>query len=483
MSKSTRKASVGDSPVSLTYHITVRMRMRRTGGTIAKILTCVERAGGENGALDPVREDGDYSERDLTIAIRDDEHGEKVVERLKKLTNVKVINVSNPVFLKHLGGKISVTPTIKIANRSQLSEVYTPGVAQVCRAIAKNKALARNLTMQGKMVAVISDGSRVLSLGNIGAEAALPVMEGKVMLFKQFGGVDAFPICLGTQDVEEIIRTITYLAPNFGAINLEDIASPGCYEIERRLQEKLDIPVFHDDQHATAIAVTAATINAAKLVGKPLSKLKLVACGVGAAGMACVKMLMAAGVQTVIGFNAVGAVYEGRTDLTEQEAWLAKNSNKSRFQGSLSDALEGADMFLGLSVGNVLKTKDVKRMAKDSIVFALANPVPEIDPRAAGKFVRIIATGGPYSNQINNALVFPGLFRGALKARVPRITEEMKMAAAIALSAVIEDHELNEHKIIPGMFDERVAQCVAKAVVDVAVKTGLARRKLTSDEI
>lgn len=473
-----------ESAVQANYIITVRVRIFKNGGTVAKVRACIKRAGGETGAIDQGRASREYSDRDFTITVRDEAHGELVVERIRKLKHVEVVHASNPVFLKHLRGKISVTPRINIETREQLSQVYTPGVAQVCTAIHQSPEKVWSLTIKGNTVAVISDGSRVLSLGDIGPEAALPVMEGKAMLFKRFGDVDAFPITLATQDTDEIVRAIEVMSPVFGAINLEDIASPRCYEIERRLQEKLDIPVFHDDQHATAIAVLAATINAARLVGKPLSSMKLVAAGVGAAGLACVKLLMAAGIKNVIGFNIDGAVHRKRTNLTEQERWLAENSNESCFDGTLKEALVGADMFLGLAASRLLKGKDLKVMNKDAIVFALANPVPEVLPEEAEPYVRVIGTGGSnYPNQINNALVFPGIFRGALRARVPQITEDMKMAAAQALASVVTDDELSEDCVIPSVLNPKVARAIAQAVVKVAVEKGLARRIPSPDEI
>lgn len=486
--KSSRKTaprkSADSAAVPGNYIITVRVRISKNGGTLKSVRACITRAGGTTKAIDQGRASSEYSERDITIAVRDEAHGETVVGRLKRVKRVEVVHASNPVFLKHLKGKISVVPKVKIETRDDLSLVYTPGVAQVCTAIHQAPEKAWSLTIKGNTVAVISDGSRVLSLGDIGPEAALPVMEGKAMLFKEFGGVDAFPITLATQDADEIVRAIEIIAPVFGAINLEDIASPRCYEIERRLREKLDIPVFHDDQHATAVAVLAATINAAKLVGKPLSSLKLVAAGTGAAGLACIKLLMAAGVKNVVAFNKDGAVHRERTDLNEHEAWLAANSNLECFKGTVKEALVGADMFLGLAASRLLKGKDLRVMNKDAIVFALANPVPEVVPEEAEPYVRVIGTGGSnYPNQINNALVFPGIFRGALRARVPQITEDMKMAAAHALAACVSNDELSEDLVIPSVLNPKVAKAIAQAVVKVAIEKGLARRVPLPDEI
>jgi malate dehydrogenase (oxaloacetate-decarboxylating) len=472
------------SAQGLNYRITVRVRIAKNVSTIAAVRDCISKAGGFTGAIDNGRASKDHSERDVTINVRDEKHSQTLLAKLARVKGVEVMASSNSVFLKHLRGKIGVTPKLNITTREELSEVYTPGVAQVCTAIHQNPDKAWSLTVKGNMVAVISDGSRVLSLGDIGPEAALPVMEGKAMLFKRFGDVDAFPITLATQDTDEIVRTIQIIAPVFGAINLEDIASPRCYDIERRLRETLDIPVFHDDQHATAVVVVAAAINAAKLVGKPLSSLKLVAAGTGAAGLACIKLLHAAGIKNIIAFNSKGAVHAGTTNLSEPEQWLVQHTNQSGFKGPLKKALVGADMFLGLAASNLLKGKDLKPMNKDAIVFALANPIPEVLPEDAAPYVRVIGTGGSnYPNQINNALVFPGMFRGALRARVPQITEDMKMAAAQALAAVVTDDELHEDLIIPSVLDPRVAKAIAQAVVKIAVEQGLARRVPTPDEI
>ncbi len=454
---------------ALTYVLTIRLKVHKPSNSLSRALNSISRGGGDVGSIDVIQVGKDHVIRDITVSLRDAQHGKSIVSRLKRVKQVEVISSTSPVLSKHEGGKVSVEPRSRVLNNADLAQVYTPGVAQVCNEIHRRPEMAFTHTIKGNTVAVVSDGSRVLALGNIGAYAAMPVMEGKAMLFKQFAGVDAFPICLDTQDTDAIVETIINIAPAFGAINLEDIASPRCYEIEQRLQEALDIPVFHDDQHATAIAVLAATINAAKLVGKPLESLKVVASGVGAAGLACLKLLMKAGVHEIVGFNIGGAVHRERTDLTEQETWLAERTNHDCFSGTMKEALEGADMFLGLSVGGILKGSDLKVMAPDPIVFALANPEPEVLPEKAAKYARVIATGGSnYPNQINNALVFPGIFKGALKARVPQITEEMKLAAAYALAAVIPDDEIHEDYVIPTVFDERVASGIAAAVIEIA---------------
>jgi len=462
------------------YTMIVRAKLLRNGrGALASFTAAVSNAGGDTGDIDVVQSTTGYMLRDFNIGARDVKHGEAIIEELKKLADVEIVQVSDVVFLKHLGGKISIQPTSEVKNRIDLCQVYTPEVARVCEAIKNDPEKAFNLTIKGKMVAVVSDGSRVLSLGNIGPLAALPVMEGKAMLFKRFADVDAFPICLNTQNVDEIVATVIAISPNFGAINLEDIQSPQCYEVERRLRAALNIPVVHDDQHGTAIVVGAAAINAAKYIKKPLANLKVVAVGTGAAGMACIKMLIDLGVRDIIAFNKDGAVYKGASSLTETENWLADNSNHGLFKGTYKEALKGRDMFLGLSIGGLLSGSDVAVMNKKAIVFALANPKAEIAPEEVPANVAVMATGSSkYPNQINNALAFPGIFRGALEARVAQISEEMCLAAARALAGLIQAKELDHDYIIPTVFDSRVAKAVAEAVKTIATKTGTARRAL-----
>jgi len=462
------------------YTMIVRAKLARNGkGTLSDFTGAVTKSGGDTGNIHVVKSTSEFIIRDFDISARDVKHGEKVIEALQGVPGVEIVNVSDVVFLKHLGGKISITPTSEVKNSVDLAQVYTPEVARVCKAIEADPNKAFNLTIKGKMVAVVSDGSRVLALGNIGALAALPVMEGKAMLFKRFAGVDAFPICLATQNTDEIVAAVKAIAPNFGAINLEDIESPRCYEVERRLREALDIPVFHDDQHGTAIVVGAAALNAAKYVKKPLSKLKVVAVGTGAAGMACIKMLIDLGVKDIIAYNKDGAVYKGAPHLTETETWLAEHSNEACFKGTYKEALKGRDMFLGLSIGGLLTGDDLKVMNKKAIVFALANPQAEVDPENVPANVVVMATGSSrYPNQINNALAFPGIFRGALEARIPQITNEMSIEAARSLAGLIKPVELNGDYVIPSVFDTRVATSVADAVKRIAVKTGTARRDM-----
>lgn len=470
------------------YTIIVRLKLTKTGGTrLAAATNAIAQAGGDTDRIDVVETTGTYVVRDVTIGARDTTHGDAIVEALKAVENVEVINVSDVVFLKHLGGKISIVPTSEVKTSVDLAQVYTPEVARVCMAIHANPEKARNLTIGGKMVAVVSDGSRVLSLGNIGAKAALPVMEGKAMLFKRMAGVDAFPICLDTQDTDAIVAAVKAIAPNFGAINLEDIESPKCYEVERRLREALDIPVFHDDQHGTAVVVGAAAINAARLIKKPLSRIKVVAVGTGAAGMACIKMLMDLGVKDIIAFNKDGAVYKGAPNLTETETWLAERTNLKGFKGNYKKALKGRDLFLGLSVGGILKGEDLATMSKKAVVFALANPMPEVNPQERTPNVAVMATGSSkYVNQINNALAFPGIFRGALEAGLKQITDEMCIEASRAIAALITKEQLDSDYIIPTVLEpvsktdstSRVALAVANAIKKYAAEHGLARRNI-----
>nr|WP_243638152.1 NADP-dependent malic enzyme [Rubrobacter taiwanensis] len=383
----------------------------------------------------------------------------------------------------HLGGKIEVRSKMQLRTRDDLSMAYTPGVARVCQAIAEDPESAFNLTIKRNTVAVVTDGTAVLGLGDIGPRAAMPVMEGKAMLFKEFANVDAFPVCLDAKETEEIIRTVRNIAPGFGGINLEDISAPRCFEIEERLKRELDIPVFHDDQHGTAVVVLAALINALKLVGKRMEDLKVVVNGLGAAGVACTKILLAAGVRNIIGCDRGGVVHGGRDDLNGSKRWYAENTNPEGITGTLSDALRGADLFLGLSVPGVLSVEDLKAMAEDPIVFAMANPVPEIMPELAHGHVRVMATGrSDYPNQINNVLCFPGIFRGALDSRAREITEEMKLAAAEAIAGVIPEESLVEDYIVPSVFDERVAPAVAEAVERAAAESGVARRVRKDEE-
>jgi len=463
---------------SSSYSITMRLEIEDKAGNFGKIALAIGNLGGSLGAVDLVSVTKGHKTRDVTVDCRDEGHAREILGAIKTLDGVRLVSWSDRVFLMHLGGKIRVENKIPVNTRDALSMAYTPGVARVCMAIAEDKEKAQNLTIKRNMVAVVTDGTAVLGLGDIGPEAALPVMEGKAMLFKEFGGVDAFPICLDTKDTEEIIKTVKYIAPGFGGINLEDISAPRCFEIEERLKAELDIPVFHDDQHGTAVVVLAALRNALKIVRKKEKDLKVVIAGVGAAGVACAKILMSVGVQDIIGIDRVGIIYRGRKKhMNYMKTWFAEHTNPEGVRGDVADACRGADLFLGVSAPGILKPEHIRSMAKNPIVFAMANPVPEIMPEEAAPHARIMATGrSDYPNQINNVLCFPGLFRGCLDVRSQAINEEMKIAAADAIASIIKDDELSEDHIIPSVFDKRVAKAVAIAVSKAAQKTGVARR-------
>ncbi len=460
------------------YSITLRLKLANKPGTLGRVTSAIGEAGGNIGAIDIAEVGNNQIVRDITVAAGNDVHAREIVEIVKAVEGVTFINVSDRTFLLHLGGKIEVKSKIPIQTRADLSRAYTPGVARVCMAIAEDKNKVFNLTIKRNTVAVVTDGSAVLGLGNIGPEAALPVMEGKAMLFKEFAGIDAFPICLATQDTEEIISAVKAISPGFGGINLEDIAAPRCFEIEARLRAELDIPVFHDDQHGTAVVVLAAAINALKVVAKDISQIKVVVSGAGAAGTACAKMLWNAGVRNLIGCDIHGVIHHERTiGMNEGTRWWVENTNKENLKGTIHDVIDGADLFLGVSAPGVLKAEDLLHMARDPIVFALANPVPEIMPEEAEPYATVIATGrSDYPNQINNVLCFPGIFRGALDARATEITEDMKLAAAYAIANIINDDEVAADYIIPSVFNRRVAPAVAAAVEEAARRTGIARR-------
>jgi malate dehydrogenase (oxaloacetate-decarboxylating) len=465
---------------SPSYAITVRLRYHDRPGLLGKITTAIGDANGFIGAVDIVGVTEGQIARDITINASTVEHGQQIVEKIKEVEGVSVVNVSDRVFLMHLGGKIEVTPKAPLKTRDDLSMAYTPGVARVCMSIHEDPESSFALTIRKNTVAVISDGSAVLGLGNIGPRAAMPVMEGKAMLFKEFGGVDAFPICLDTQDTEEIIETVRRLAPTFGGVNLEDISAPRCIEIEQRLEKDLEIPVFHDDQHGTAIVVLAGLKNSLRLVGKPIDKVRVLINGSGAAGTAIAKLLLSAGVRDVVVCDTQGAIHSGRSDFAGNpiKQWLSTNTNHAGESGKLSEVIRDKDVFIGVSVADVLSVADLDAMADDAIVFALANPNPEIDPMLAVGHARIMATGrSDYPNQINNVLCFPGLFRGVLNVRASHINEPMKLAAADAIANVIPPENLTNDYVIPSVFDRRVAGVVAKAVAEKAVETGVARRK------
>ncbi|TLS54343.1 NAD-dependent malic enzyme [Paenibacillus antri] len=444
--------------------------------TFGEVATAVNEAGGDIIAVDMIRTSKQGTVRDVTIQFNVDAH-ERIHLLLQGMNGIHVLHSSDRTFLDHLGGKIQVLPKMPIKNRDDLSRIYTPGVARVCMAIHDDPSKVYTLTAKRNLVAVITDGSAVLGLGDIGPKAAIPVMEGKSALFKQFADVDAFPICLQTKDVEEIVNTVQLISPMFGGINLEDISAPRCFEIERKLEEKLDIPVFHDDQHGTAVVMLAGLYNSLKLVHKSLPSAKIVVCGVGAAGSACIDLLLAAGSRQVIAVDRYGALLPDTSYDDPNWRRIAAMTNPEKRGGALTDVIAGADVFIGVSGPGVLTVNDIERMAPDPIVFAMANPEPEIEPEIAEPAVKVLATGrSDYPNQINNVLCFPGMFRGVLDCRASRITMEMKLAAAQAIASIVTDEERNEQYIIPSIFNEKVVQQVRASVIASAIQTGVAKR-------
>ena len=447
------------------YGITIRVDGRAEFQPVAEITTIISREGATITALDVAESSLDSVVIDVTCDAMDSNHAEKITAALAASPILKVRKVSDRTFLIHLGGKLEVQSKVPLKTRDDLSRAYTPGVARICQAIAKDPADARRLTIKRNTVAVVTDGSAVLGLGNLGPAAALPVMEGKAALFKRFADVDAWPVCLDTQSVDEIVRTVQLLAPVYGGINLEDISAPRCFEIEARLRELLDIPVFHDDQHGTAVVVLAALQNALKLVKKELGKVRIVINGAGAAGTAIARLLVLAGANEVIGFDSHGVINAKRSADNEMRRWFIENCNKSQFEGTLSDAMKGADIFIGVSAPNVLTEDDVASMNPNAIVFALANPDPEIDPALARKHAVVVATGrSDQPNQINNVLAFPGIFRGLLDAGASKITDELLVACANAIASCVSDSQLNPSFIVPSVFDSNVVTAVATAV-------------------
>lgn len=465
---------------SASFSFTLRVEIRNIPGKLGEITTTIGKAGGDIGAIDIVRVGKDSIVRDITVNAGSEVHNREIIAEVRQIDGVEIVQMSDRTFLMHIGGKIETVSKIPLNNRADLSMAYTPGVARVCEAIHKDPEKVFTLTIKKNTVAVVSDGSAVLGLGNLGAGAAMPVMEGKCQLFKEFGGVDAFPICLDTRDPHEIVQTVKNISVAFGGINLEDISAPRCFEIEERLKEELDIPVFHDDQHGTAVVVLAALINALKIVGKRMEDVKVVVNGIGAAGVACTKIVMAAGVQNVIGCDTSGAIFKGRTEnMNWVKDWYARHTNPDGQKGGIHEVIKGADVFFGLSVPGILSVGDLKNMAKDPVVFAMANPDPEIYPEEAAGHAAVIATGrSDYPNQINNVLCFPGIFRGALNCRASQINEEMKIAAANAIANIITDDELHSDYIVPSVFDKRVAKAVAVEVEQAATESGVSRRQI-----
>jgi malate dehydrogenase (oxaloacetate-decarboxylating) len=463
---------------SASFSITLRVAIDNREGTVGRVAAAITEAGGEITAMDITGSQDDYTIREITVSARDQEHYRGICGSVSQIKGAKLLDTTDRTFDMHMHGKIEMHNKSPLKTRDDLSMAYTPGVARVCMAIHENREKANKYTIKANTVAVVSDGTAVLGLGDIGPEAAMPVMEGKAMLFKEFAGVDAFPICLDTKDPDEIVRTVELLAPTFGGVNLEDISSPRCFEIEDRLKESLDIPVFHDDQHGTAVVVIAALINSLKLTGKKFEDLRVLVLGLGAAGIAVTKMLQQCGVSDIIGCDRRGALHTERDDwetLGPVKQWYAENSNKDKIGGTPDEVIAGMDLLVGLSGPDVIQADSLAQMNVDPIVFAMANPVPEVMPEVAAKYVRVMATGrSDYPNQINNVLCFPGIFRGALDARSSKITDEMKMAAAHGIAECVPENELSEDYVIPSVFNRDVAPIVAKAVRDEAERSGVA---------
>jgi len=466
---------------SAQYSLTIRVEIAHQPGMLGRVASAIGDAGGVIGAVDLVEVADDLLLRDITVDAAGPDHWDAITAAIEGLDGAHVVDTTDRTFLMHVGGKIEQHNKAPLKTRDDLSMAYTPGVARVCQAIHDDPDKAFQYTIKRNTVAVVSDGTAVLGMGDIGPAAAMPVMEGKACLFKEFAGVDAFPICLDTKDTDEIVRTVKLLAPTFGGINLEDISAPRCFEIEDRLKAELDIPVFHDDQHGTAIVVLAALLNACKLTGRDLMDLKVLVTGLGAAGVAVTKILMEAGVRHVIGADSRGVVSTERADyldgsMNSMKRWYAENSNPDKLTGTPADVIDGTDLFIGLSGARIFPPETLARMNKDAMVFAMANPNPEVAPEEAAPYARIIATGrSDYPNQINNVLAFPGIFRGALDVRAQQITEPMKMAAARAIAQIIPDSELREDYIVPSVFNRDVAPAVADAVAQEARATGAAR--------
>ena len=447
------------------YGITIRVEGSPLAQPVALVTAAITDAGATITALDVVESLLEKVVVDVTCDTIDADHAEQITKAISAHPELTVRKVSDRTFLLHLGGKLEVQSKVPLKTRDELSRAYTPGVARICQAIVDDPSDARRLTIKRNTVAVVTDGSAVLGLGNIGPAAALPVMEGKAALFKRFADVDAWPVCLDTQDVDEIVRTVQLIAPVYGGINLEDISAPRCFEVERRLRDLLDIPVFHDDQHGTAIVVLAALRNSLKLVKKNLSDCKIVMSGAGAAGTAVARLLMQSGAKNIIAFDAAGVIHKGTKTEDPMRLWFIENCNPSDFTGTLSEGMVGADIFIGVSAANILKESDISSMGKDSIVFALANPDPEIDPYIARKYARVVATGrSDQPNQINNVLAFPGIFRGLLDANAHKITDALLIASAEAIADCVSPEQLNASFIVPSVFDPNVVTAVAAAV-------------------
>jgi malate dehydrogenase (oxaloacetate-decarboxylating) len=469
---------------SAQFRLSIRVRIDDAHGTLGELSGAIAAAGGMVGAVDLIEVDGNHSVRDIVVDASGKDHWERIIAAIEAIAGVELIDTTDRTFLLHVGGKIEQHNRHPLKTRDDLSMAYTPGVARVSLAIADDEDRAFQYTIKRNTVAVVSDGTAVLGLGDIGPLAAMPVMEGKCCLFKEFADVDAFPICLDTTDPDEIVRTVQLIAPAFGGINLEDISAPRCFEVEDRLKQALDIPVFHDDQHGTAVVVMAALLNAVKLTGKRLEDLNVLIIGLGAAGIAVTKILLAAGITKIIGADSRGALHVRRADyldgsMNETKRWFSESTNPDCRAGTPAEVIDGEDLLIGLSGARTMPAHALARMAPDAMVFAMANPNPEVTPEEAQKYARIVATGrSDYPNQINNVLCFPGVFRGALDVRAPAITEEMKMAAAHAIAATVAEDELRDDYIIPSVFNRDVAPAVAAAVADEARAAGTARAGL-----
>jgi malate dehydrogenase (oxaloacetate-decarboxylating) len=462
---------------SASFSATLRVHVENRPGAFAEVAQAIGEAGGLLDAIDIVRVERAHKVRDVTVLAHDASHLGRIVDAVRALPGIDVEHVSDRTFLLHLGGKLEVASKSPVKTRDDLSMAYTPGVARVCQAIADDPAKVWNLTVKQNAVAVVTDGTAVLGLGDIGPEAALPVMEGKAVLFKEFGGVDAWPLCLATKDPDEIVAIVEAIAPVFGGINLEDISAPRCFQIEARLRDRLEIPVFHDDQHGTAIVTLAAFLNALRVVAKAPEEVRVVVTGVGAAGMAVTDILLAAGVRDIVGCDRRGILHRDRAGLSDSKAEYADKTNPRDLRGSADAALAGADVFIGLSSPGAVSLEGVRTMAPKAIVFAMANPTPEIDPEAVEGLVAVVATGrSDYPNQINNVLAFPGVFRGALDVRACEINREMELAAAEAIARTIPDDELAADYIVPSVFNRNVAPAVAAAVAEAADRTGASRQ-------
>jgi malate dehydrogenase (oxaloacetate-decarboxylating) len=466
-----------EQTVSAGYSLTFRLRIENRPGSFATVVNKLAEIRVSLAEVSLIASDFDYTLRDITVSCRDDEHASQARAILDGLDNASIVEWQDDTFAVHAGGKLHIQPNASLNNLDDLSRAYTPGVARVCSAIHETPEKAWSYTIKQNSVAVVTDGSAVLGLGNIGPLAALPVMEGKAVLFKQFANINAYPICLDTQDTEEIISIVKAIAPGFGGINLEDISAPRCFEIEERLKSELDIPVFHDDQHGTAVVVLAGLLNALKITGKKLEDLKVVICGFGAGGVAIARLLHDSGVRNIIPCDSIGAVYRGRNEgMNDVKRDVISYTNPDNVQGTVGEVLKGADVFIGVSQPRTITRKDVATMAQDSMVFALANPTPEILPQEISDLVRIVATGrSDYANQINNVLCFPGIFRGALDCRASLISPNMKVAAARAIAESIDDSQLSEKYIIPSSFHPGITAKVAEQVKQAAIKEGLAR--------